>query len=112
MKSLSICLLEGYGLSGRQADRLKEAGAQLIVTVDCGVTAHEEVAYAQTPGLDVIVIDHHTVPVSLPEAIAVINPHRSDCHRAAEHLCAVGVTFNLCVFMRRSVKNGYFMKRE
>ena len=106
-------LVEGYGLSTSGVDRLKEAGAQLIVTVDCGVTAHEEVAYAQTQGLDVIVIDHHTVPVSLPEAIAVINPHRSDCHRAAEHLCAVGVTFNLCASLRRRLReNGYFMKRE
>jgi len=102
-------LLEGYGLSQAGVSRLAEAGAQLIVTVDCGVTAHEEVAFAREKNIDVIVIDHHTVPVTLPEAVAIINPHRPDCTRNAEHLCAVGVTFNLCASLRRSLREkNYF----
>jgi single-stranded-DNA-specific exonuclease len=97
-------MTEGYGLSRAGVDRLRDAGATLIVTVDCGVTAHEEVKYCKGLGLDVIVIDHHTVPVTLPEAVAVINPHRPDCERGAEHLCAVGVTFNLCLALRRALR--------
>lgn len=102
-------LREGYGLSRAGVDRLKEAGATLIVTVDCGVTAHEEVEYCTAQGIDVVVIDHHTVPVTLPRAVAVINPHRDDCHGAAEHLCAVGVTFNLCLALRKHLREqGFF----
>ncbi|MCC7107869.1 MAG: DHH family phosphoesterase [Deltaproteobacteria bacterium] len=97
-------LVEGYGLSRAGVDRLAGGGVKLIVTVDCGVTAHEEVDYARDRGLDVIVIDHHTVPVTLPRAVSVINPHRDDCHRGSEMLCAVGVTFNLCVAVRRHLR--------
>lgn len=102
-------LLEGYGLSRAGVDRLAAAGATLIITVDCGVTAHEEVAYANARGLDVVVIDHHTVPVTLPAAVSVINPHRADCNRGSEMLCAVGVTFNLCLAVRRALRErGFF----
>lgn len=102
-------LAEGYGLSRAGVDRLKAAGASLIVTVDCGVTAHEEVAYCAAQGIDVVVIDHHTVPVTLPKAVSVINPHRDDCASGAEHLCAVGVTFNLCLALRRHLREqGFF----
>ena len=97
-------LVEGYGLSRAGVDRLAGSGVKLIVTVDCGVTAHEEVDYARDRGLDVIVIDHHTVPVTLPRAVSVINPHRDDCRRGSEMLCAVGVTFNLCVAVRRHLR--------
>jgi single-stranded-DNA-specific exonuclease len=102
-------LTEGYGLSRAGVDRLADAGAGLIVTVDCGVTAHEEVAYCAERGIDVVVIDHHTVPVELPRAVAVINPHRGDDDAGAEHLCAVGVTFNLCLALRRRLRDeGWF----
>ena len=102
-------LLEGYGLSKAGVDRLADAGARLIITVDCGVTAHEEVLYARSRGLDVVVIDHHTVPVELPKAVAVINPHRADCTRGSEMLCAVGVTFNLVMALRRHLRDrGFF----
>lgn len=102
-------LVEGYGLSRGGVDRLAAAGAKLLITVDCGVTAHEEVDYAGERGLDVIVIDHHTVPVTLPRAVSVINPHRPDCARGSEMLCAVGVTFNLCLALRRHLREqGFF----
>ncbi|MCP4498670.1 MAG: single-stranded-DNA-specific exonuclease RecJ [Deltaproteobacteria bacterium] len=106
-------LVEGYGLSRAGVDRLVDGGAKLIVTVDCGVTAREEVAYAKSRNVDVIVIDHHTVPVELPAAIAVINPHRDDDESGGEHLCAVGVTFNLCLALRRTLRErGYFERRD
>ena len=97
-------LVEGYGLSRAGVDRLIDAGCRLIVTVDCGVTNHDEVAYAAARGVDVIVVDHHTVPVELPRAFSVINPHRVDCTRGSEMLCAVGVTFNLALAVRRRLR--------
>jgi len=105
-------LSDGYGLSQKGVNRLKEAGAALIVTVDCGITAHEEVNYAVDQAIEVIVIDHHTVPVLLPQAVAVVNPHRADCERKGHHLCAVAVTFNVCIALRRSLRDGnYFSDR-
>ena len=101
-------LLEGYGLSRQGVDRLHGAGVQVLVTVDCGITAHQEVAYAAEKGIDVIVIDHHTVLTQLPRAVAVINPHRTDCSSGATHLCAVGVTFYLCAALRRSLRQSEY----
>lgn len=103
-------LTEGYGLSKAGLERLEAQGVDLIVTVDCGVTAHEEIDLAIEKNIDVIVIDHHTVPVTLPKAVALINPHRSDCTREAEHLCAAGVTFNLCMALRKSLREVGFFK--
>jgi len=94
-------LIEGYGLSRAGVDRLYDAGCTVLVTVDCGVTNHDEILYAKSKGMDVVVVDHHTVPVELPKAAAVINPHRPDCTRGSEMLCAVGVTFNLAAALRR-----------
>lgn len=102
-------LTDGYGLSKNGVDRLRKAGASLVITVDCGITAHEEVSYAVNQNIDIIVIDHHTVPVCLPVAVAVVNPHRPDCKRGGQHLCAVAVTFNVCIALRRFLREkGYF----
>ncbi len=102
-------MIEGYGLSRAGVDRLIDAGCTLIVTVDCGVTNHDEVLYAKARGADVIVVDHHTVPVELPKATAVINPHRPDCGSGSVMLCAVGVTFNLALAIRRRLRErGHF----
>ncbi|MDP2343943.1 MAG: single-stranded-DNA-specific exonuclease RecJ [Deltaproteobacteria bacterium] len=102
-------MIEGYGLSRAGVDRLIDAGCKLIITVDCGVTNHDEVLYAKERGADVIVVDHHTVPVELPKASAVINPHRKDCTSGSVMLCAVGVTFNLCMAIRRRLRErAYF----
>lgn len=102
-------MIEGYGLSRAGVDRLVDGGCTLIITVDCGVTNHDEVAYARGRGAEVIVVDHHTVPVELPKAVAVINPHRADCTRGSEMLCAVGVTFNLALAIRRRLRErGFF----
>jgi single-stranded-DNA-specific exonuclease len=105
-------LTEGYGLSLPGLERLISGGAQVIVTVDCGVTNHAEIAHAKARGVDVIVIDHHRVPATLPDAVAVINPHRPDCTQNAKHLCAVGITFYLCAALRRALrKKGFFQGR-
>jgi len=102
-------LKEGYGLGRPGLERLKALGAKLIITVDCGVTAVEEVDYATSQGLEVIIVDHHTVPVTLPRAVALINPHRSDCDFGGEHFCAVAVVFHLCMALRRELrKRGFF----
>lgn len=105
-------LTEGYGMSRQGIQRLQQQGAKLIVAVDCGISDHEEIAYAAAQGLQVIVIDHHTVPPHMPQAHAVINPHRPDCQRQGQHLCAVAITFNVCMHLRRVLRQqGFFRLR-
>ena len=86
---------EGYGVSCGAIDKLHEEGTSLIITVDTGITAAEEVAYAKTLGLDVIVTDHHECRTALPCAVAVVNPHRPDCAYPFKELAGVGVVFKL-----------------
>lgn len=86
---------EGYGLNKGAVDKMKEAGVRLIITVDNGVTANEEVAYAATLGIDVVVTDHHHPGEALPEAVAVVDPHRSDDTYPFKSLCGAGVAFKL-----------------
>ena len=106
-------LTEGYGMSKPGVDRLRNQGAHLIVAVDCGITNHDEIAYASASGMDVIVVDHHTVGADLPKATAVINPHRPDCTRGGKHMCAVAVVFNVCMALRRVLRaKGFFQRRS
>ena len=90
---------EGYGLNPDALLTLKNAGATLILTVDCGVSAVEEVAYANDLGLDVIITDHHKCGDTLPDAVAVVCPHRADCHYPNKSLAGVGVAFKLLCAM-------------
>ena len=69
---------EGYGLSRRAIDRAHELGIDLIITVDCGITAASEVEYAREKGIDVVITDHHEPEAKLPDAAAVIDPKRKD----------------------------------
>ena len=71
---------EGYGLNIEGLKLLKARGVDLVITVDCGISNAREVAEANEIGLDVVVIDHHQPPEELPPAVAVVNPHRKDCH--------------------------------
>ena len=87
--------LEGYGLNMRAIDAAKEAGVSLIVTVDNGISAVEEIAYAKGLGIDVVVTDHHEPPAVLPEAVALVNPMREDCPYPYKRLCGAGVAFRL-----------------
>lgn len=86
---------EGYGLNGEVIDWAKENGVQLIITVDTGVTAVEEVAKATEFGIDVVVTDHHQPADDLPAAVAVVDPHRVDCESTFKDLAGVGVAFML-----------------
>lgn len=86
---------EGYGLNTAAVDRMREAGVDLIITVDNGVTAAAEIAYAAKNGIEVVVTDHHRPGTELPEAVAVVDPHRADSRYPFPDLCGVGVAFKL-----------------
>lgn len=86
---------EGYGLNKEGIQKLKDEGVSLIVTADCGITDTEEVAFANEIGVDVIVSDHHLPQAELPNAVAVLNPHRSDCEYPFKELSGTGVAFKL-----------------
>ena len=70
---------DGYGMHKGTVDQLADRGTTLIITVDNGIAAVEEIAYAASKGIDVVVTDHHRPQEVLPDAVAVVNPHRADC---------------------------------
>ncbi|MBQ3330879.1 MAG: single-stranded-DNA-specific exonuclease RecJ [Ruminococcus sp.] len=86
---------EGYGMHRSAIDRLYENGVKLIVTVDNGVAAVDEIAYAKTLGIETVVTDHHAVPETTPDAAAVVDLHRPDCNSSFKELSGVGVAFKL-----------------
>ncbi|HLG46062.1 MAG TPA: single-stranded-DNA-specific exonuclease RecJ [Reyranella sp.] len=95
---------EGYGPNAPALLKLREEGAAVVVTVDCGVTAYEPLAEARKAGLDVVVIDHHQAELALPEALAVVDPNRIDDQSPHKQLAAVGVAFLLCVGINRALR--------
>lgn len=86
---------EGYGMNREAVSKLYERGVKLIVTVDNGVAAAEEIAYAKSLGIDTVVTDHHAVPQNLPDAAAVVDLHRPDDDSSFKELSGVGVAFKL-----------------
>ncbi len=86
---------EGYGLNTAAIDRMAAEGVKLMVTVDNGITAVDEVAYATKCGIDTVVTDHHLPQEMLPEAIAVVDPHRADCPSYFKDYAGAGVCFKL-----------------
>ena len=86
---------EGYGVSNSAIDAIAKKGSTLIITVDTGITANEEVLYAKSVGVDFIVTDHHECREDIPSCVAVINPHRPDCPYSFKELAGVGVVFKL-----------------
>ncbi len=86
---------EGYGLNKQAVETLAKQQVSLIITVDNGIASHEEIAYATSLGIDTVVTDHHTPRSSLPQAVAVLNPHRADCSSNFKELAGVGVAFKL-----------------
>ena len=86
---------EGYGVSNQAISTIAENGTNLIITVDTGITANEEVLFAKSIGVDFVVTDHHECRNDIPEACAVINPHRPDCEYPFKELAGVGVVFKL-----------------
>lgn len=88
-------LEEGYGLNEMALRQLACEGVKLVVTVDCGITAVEETALAKQLGMDVVITDHHECKDSLPNAVAVVDPHRPDGGYQGGSLSGVGVAFKL-----------------
>lgn len=96
---------EGYGPNATALLKIREEGASVVVTVDCGITAFEPLAEARRVGLDLIVIDHHMAEIALPEAIAVVDPNRLDDESPHKQLAAVGVAFLLAVGINRALRD-------
>ena len=88
---------EGYGLNAEAVNSLVEQGVELLITVDNGVSAYNEVELCNSLGMDVVITDHHTVPEVIPNAVAVVNPHRPDCKSKFKELSGVGVVFKLII---------------
>ena len=88
-------LTEGYGITEEALDGLSREGVTLLVTVDCGVTACAQVAYAASLGMDVVITDHHECLPELPKAVAVVDPQKHTCPYPFKGLAGVGVAFKL-----------------
>lgn len=86
---------EGYGLQNDKIDALVAAGCTVMITVDTGITAHEQVVYANSRGMDVIITDHHEVVHDIPKALAVIDPKRPDSTYISRSLCGTAVAYKL-----------------
>lgn len=96
-------LREGYGIHRDTVADAAEAGAKLFLTCDCGITAFEQVALARGAGMRVVVTDHHSVGEDIPEAEAVVNPHRVDSQYPFPELSGCGVAFRLCEGLTKAV---------
>ena len=90
-------LEEGYGLNYEAIDYLTTQGVSLIVTVDCGITAVDEVAYAKDRGIEVVITDHHACKEKLPPAVAVVDPHHPECPYPFKGLAGVGVAMKVAL---------------
>jgi single-stranded-DNA-specific exonuclease len=93
-------LIEGYGMNREAVEKIAAGGTKVLITLDCGITASEEIGRANDLGIDVIVVDHHRCPPDLPPAYATLNPQQADCRYPDKVLAAVGVTFNLSIALR------------
>lgn len=101
---------EGYGPNAPALLSLKQRGAALAITVDCGITAFEALEVAAEGGLDVLVVDHHVAEPRLPRAVAVVNPNRLDDDSPHGQMAAVGVAFLLAVAVNRVLRDGGWYK--
>jgi single-stranded-DNA-specific exonuclease len=93
---------EGYGVSKKGIDYAKETDVKLIIILDCGIKAIDEIAYAKSLGIDFIICDHHVPDEVMPDAVAILNPKREDDSFPFKHLCGCGVGFK---FMQAWAKN-------
>ncbi len=105
---------EGYGLKASHiTDIAIPREIKVLLTVDCGVSSHEAVSLANEHDIDVIITDHHDIPPKLPDALAVINPKRDDCHSGLENLSGVGLAFYLALALRKYLRDqGFFQNRK
>ena len=88
-------LQEGYGVNNEALDKIKKEGVSLVITVDCGITAIDEVEYAKSLGLDIAITDHHECTENLPTALAIINPKQKDDNYPFKMFAGVGVAFKV-----------------
>ncbi len=93
---------EGYGVSRKGIEYAKETGVKLVIILDCGIKAIEEIAYAKEEGIDFIICDHHVPDEEMPLAVAILNPKREDDSYPFKQLCGCGVGFK---FMQAFAKN-------
>jgi single-stranded-DNA-specific exonuclease len=106
-------LTEGYGLSSQGVQAAADAGASVLVTVDCGIGSVAEALLCREAGIDLIITDHHAPPEQLPEAFAVINPLQPGCSFPFKSLAGVGVAFHLVIALRARLRDsGHFASAE
>lgn len=103
---------EGYGLKASAIDKFNEDHVKLMITVDCGISDLEQIAYAKSMGIDTIVLDHHEISGPLPEAVASINPNREDCDFPFKGLAGVGIAYNFLIALRGSLNKEGFWKNK
>ncbi|UCF88422.1 MAG: single-stranded-DNA-specific exonuclease RecJ [bacterium] len=101
---------EGYGVNKESIRKFAKEGIGLIITVDCGISSVDEIAYANSLGMSVIVTDHHEPPVKLPEAEALINPLVAKCAFPYKALSGVGLAFYLVAGLRKGLREAGFFK--
>ena len=102
-------LEDGYGLNTYTLEEIATNKGELVITVDCGITSVDEIKYAKDLGLETIIVDHHHVAETVPPAIAIVNPHQSDCKYPFKEMAAVGVVFSFLMVLKKVVeKDGFF----
>ncbi|MCD8480437.1 MAG: DHH family phosphoesterase [Candidatus Cloacimonetes bacterium] len=94
-------MIDGYGLSLSSLEQLRDNGTNLIISVDCGVNALEEIKAIRDLGMEIIITDHHNPKDELPPALAIINPKLPECPYPFGHLAGVGVAFKLLMAIYR-----------
>jgi len=103
---------EGYGLKNPVIDKFKNDNIKLIITVDCGISDFDQIAYANSVGIDTIVLDHHEISGDLPPAVASINPNRTDCQFPFKELAGVGIAYNFLIALRGSLRKEGFWNNQ
>ena len=103
---------EGYGPNHQAFNFLKNKGCDLIITLDCGTTATDEINLISKNGVNVIIVDHHKEGTCLPDAYAIVNPNKKSDKSGLKNLCAAGVTFFLIVAINRELKKNNFLSNN
>lgn len=101
---------EGYGINMDAVRKIAASGARLIISVDCGISAYNEIVEAKKLGVDFIITDHHQVPEKIPPALAILNPVQSDCQYPYKKLSGVGVVFKLIMALRAKLREVPYFK--
>jgi len=99
---------EGYGITIKSIDMASQQGVTLVIALDCGINAIEEIDYAEKKGIDYIICDHHNPSDQLPKAVAIVNPKREDCKYPFKDLSACGVAYKLI----QALSNKRYIKEE